>query len=62
MRVDIECASELSAGQTVCDVWRQSTRPVNCRVARGVDVDAFWELMLGAVDAADAAVSAAAAN
>ncbi|KAI8466212.1 MAG: putative tRNA synthetase [Monoraphidium minutum] len=55
MRVDIETASSLSAGQTVCDVWHQSRRPKNCRVARAMDVAAFWELMISALDAADAA-------
>lgn len=34
MRVDIETMSELSAGQTVCDVWHQSTKPKNVLVAQ----------------------------
>eukprot|EP00882_Tetradesmus_deserticola_P003052 GHRQ01003240.1.p1 GENE.GHRQ01003240.1~~GHRQ01003240.1.p1 ORF type:complete len:358 (+),score=180.11 GHRQ01003240.1:127-1200(+) len=55
MRVDIETVSPLAAGQTVCDSWHQSSAPKNCRVARQMDVDAFWELMLAAVDAADLA-------
>ncbi|KAF8061292.1 iunH [Scenedesmus sp. PABB004] len=54
MRVDIETTSPLSAGQTVCDVRHVSKAPRNCRVARRMDVAAFWELMLAAVDAADA--------
>ena len=33
MRVDIETCSILSAGQTVCDMWSQSQRPVNATVA-----------------------------
>jgi len=36
MRVDIETVSELSAGQTVCDVWHQSTKPKNVSVAQVV--------------------------
>jgi inosine-uridine nucleoside N-ribohydrolase len=32
MRVDVETASMLSAGQTVCDVWRQTGRPENVHV------------------------------
>ena len=32
LRVDIETCSPLSAGQTVVDVWKQSTRPKNCDV------------------------------
>lgn len=34
MRVDVETVSELSAGQTVCDVWHQSSKPKNVRVAQ----------------------------
>ena len=55
MRVDIETCSRLSPGQTVCDVWHQSKLPKNCRVAKCMDVDKFWDMMLAAVDAADAA-------
>lgn len=34
MRVDVETLSELSAGQTVCDVWHQSSKPKNVGVAQ----------------------------
>lgn len=34
MRVDVETVSELSAGQTVCDVWHQSSKPKNVHVAQ----------------------------
>ncbi|MEW5313137.1 MAG: hypothetical protein WDW38_004728 [Sanguina aurantia] len=54
MRVDIETASPLSSGQTVCDVWGQSGRPVNCTVCTSIDVDAFWEMTIAALHAADA--------
>lgn len=57
MRVDIETCSSLSAGQTVCDIWGQSTLPKNCRVAKRMDVDGFWELMTAAIDAADLAAA-----
>ena len=57
-RVDVETGSALSAGQTVVDVWRQSKRPPNAGVATRMDVGAFWDLMLAAVDAADAATAA----
>jgi inosine-uridine nucleoside N-ribohydrolase len=53
MRVDIETGSVLSAGQTVCDVWKQSGKPPNCHVALTMDVDAFWDLQLAAFDSAD---------
>jgi inosine-uridine nucleoside N-ribohydrolase len=55
MRVDIETLSTLSAGQTVCDIWHQSTLPKNCRVAMAMDVPAFWDLMLEALQRADEA-------
>lgn len=31
---DIETVSELSAGQTVCDVWHQSNKPKNAHVVK----------------------------
>jgi hypothetical protein len=31
LRVDVECASPLSLGQTVCDVWGDSPLPKNVR-------------------------------
>lgn len=34
MRVDVETVSQLSAGQTVCDVWHQSSKPKNVGVAQ----------------------------
>ncbi len=55
LRVDIETKSELSAGQTVCDVWRQSGKPPNCTVATAMDVAGFWELQMAALARADAA-------
>ena len=33
MRVDVELASPLSYGQTVCDIWSSSGRPPNVHVA-----------------------------
>ena len=52
--MDIEVCSELSSGQTVCDKWRASPRPKNCRVALEINVAAFWRLMMEAVARADA--------
>ncbi|GFR41739.1 hypothetical protein Agub_g2492 [Astrephomene gubernaculifera] len=54
MRVDVETVSQLSYGQTVCDVWGQSRLPPNVNVALRVDVAGFWEVMLEAVGRADA--------
>lgn len=53
MRVDIECGSLLSRGQTVCDVYGRSGKPANCRVALSTDVQSFWKEMIAAVHAAD---------
>eukprot|EP00898_Chlorokybus_atmophyticus_P004238 jgi/Chlat1/4815/Chrsp31S04863 len=53
LRVDIEVHSELSAGQTVCDVWHASPLPPNVKVARVMDVPAFWKVMLAAIAEAD---------
>ncbi len=36
MRVDVETSSQLTAGQTVCDVWGRSGLPANVDVARRV--------------------------
>jgi inosine-uridine nucleoside N-ribohydrolase len=53
MRVDIERGSLLSRGQTVCDVYGRSTRPINARVALSVNVTLFWKHMIAAVHAVD---------
>ncbi len=53
MRVDIERASSLSRGQTVCDVFGRSSKPANCNVALTVEIEKFWEAMLEAVTRAD---------
>jgi len=66
----IETKSELSAGQTVVDVWQQSGLPANVRflppyfivtqiclqvhIADKVDVPKFWALMVAAWTKADA--------
>ena len=56
LRVDVECGSELCAGQTVVDWWRQSPeKPINCRVCVKMDVDKFWDAMCEAVDNANVA-------
>lgn len=53
MRVDVETVSELSAGQTVCDVWDQSDKPKNAYVAQRMEVSKFWDLMIAALQAAN---------
>ena len=54
MRVDVECGSSLTAGQTVCDVWHYSSLPKNVHVTKSMNVSAFWELMLAALRKANA--------
>eukprot|EP00201_Polytomella_parva_P020581 CAMPEP_0175044782 /NCGR_PEP_ID=MMETSP0052_2-20121109/4021_1 /TAXON_ID=51329 ORGANISM="Polytomella parva, Strain SAG 63-3" /NCGR_SAMPLE_ID=MMETSP0052_2 /ASSEMBLY_ACC=CAM_ASM_000194 /LENGTH=300 /DNA_ID=CAMNT_0016308165 /DNA_START=103 /DNA_END=1002 /DNA_ORIENTATION=- len=49
MRVEIEVASPISAGQTVCDVWVEIEIAEKLQGLTAVDVDAFWDLMVGAV-------------
>jgi len=56
MRVDIECASQLSRGQTICDIYDKSKKVKNCTVAMSVNVESFWEVMLEALDGADKTV------
>lgn len=54
MRVDIETASNISSGQTVCDFWEKSSKPKNAAVAQSMSVPEFWDLVCAAVTAADA--------
>lgn len=53
MRVDVECGSSLSRGQTVCDIWGYSLSTKNVHVAMEMDVPKFWELVLGALRTAN---------
>ena len=48
-RVDVERASALTYGQTVVDRWRTSGRPVNVRLARKMNVRAFWNALARAI-------------
>ena len=43
MRVDVETVSDLSAGQTVCDVWHQSSKPKNVSVAQVTQQPLWFE-------------------
>jgi inosine-uridine nucleoside N-ribohydrolase len=49
MRVDIETRAEFSYGRTICDVHGITGRPPNADVAIDLDVDRFWDLMVGAL-------------
>lgn len=51
-RVDVECAGTHTRGQTVVDIWNQTQRAPNVHVCERVDVDAFWNDMLAAIQRA----------
>lgn len=53
MRVDVETASQLSYGQTVCDVFGMSKKRKNVHVCMKMHVDSFWELMIAAIKQAN---------
>jgi pyrimidine-specific ribonucleoside hydrolase len=45
MRVDVECESELTRGETVCDFYGVTGRPPNAEVGVKLDTDAFFDLL-----------------
>jgi len=47
VRVEIECASPLTLGMSVVDWWGVTERPPNALVLRGVDADAYFEVIFG---------------
>lgn len=49
LRVDVEKCSELTAGQTVVDVWGHSKLAANVTVCMEMEVDKFWEMVVEAV-------------
>jgi inosine-uridine nucleoside N-ribohydrolase len=49
MRVDIETRSEFSDGRTICDVHGVTGRAPNAEVGIDLEVDRFWDLMIGAL-------------
>ena len=55
MRVDVETSSNLSYGQTVCDVYKMSTKKKNVHVCTKMDVDKFWSMMTDAIEKANEA-------
>ncbi|KAL4513671.1 hypothetical protein Ndes2526B_g05026 [Nannochloris sp. 'desiccata'] len=55
LRVDIETQSELSAGQTVVDLWGSSGKSPNANVCMHLNVDKFWDLMIDAIESAASA-------
>ena len=49
MRVDIETEAEFSYGRTVCDLYGVTGRDANAEVGTGLEVDRFWDLLIGAL-------------
>jgi inosine-uridine nucleoside N-ribohydrolase len=45
MRVDVECESELTRGETVCDFYGITGKPPNAEVGVELDREAFFELL-----------------
>jgi pyrimidine-specific ribonucleoside hydrolase len=45
MRVDVECESELTRGETVCDFYGVTGKPPNAEVGVELDREAFFELL-----------------
>lgn len=45
MRVDVECESDLTRGETVCDYYGVTGKPPNADVGVGLDSGAFFELL-----------------
>jgi len=48
-RVDVECQSQLTYGQTVLDCWGTSTKPKNVKVMKRMNVEWFWKFMCAAI-------------
>jgi pyrimidine-specific ribonucleoside hydrolase len=44
MRVDVECESDLTRGETVCDFYGVIGQPPNARVGVELDREGFFEL------------------
>jgi purine nucleosidase len=45
MRVDVECESELTRGETVCDFYGVTGKPPNAEVGVGLDREGFFDLL-----------------
>ena len=49
MRVDVECESDLTRGETVCDFYGVTGKPPNADVGVELDREGFFELLYGAL-------------
>ena len=49
MRVDVECESDLTRGETVCDFYGVTGKKPNAEVGVGLDREGFFELLYRAL-------------
>jgi inosine-uridine nucleoside N-ribohydrolase len=49
MRVDVECESDLTRGETVCDFYGVTGKKPNAEVGVDLDRENFFELLYGAL-------------
>ncbi|MGH3146857.1 MAG: nucleoside hydrolase, partial [Rubrobacter sp.] len=49
MRVDVECGSELTRGETVCDLYDVTGKEPNAEVGVGLDRERFFEILFEAL-------------
>ena len=50
-RIDVELEGRFTRGATVVDLHGRTGRPANARVALDLDVERFWDLVVGAIAA-----------
>jgi inosine-uridine nucleoside N-ribohydrolase len=53
-RVDIDRFSERCRGRTICDKYNVTKQEKNVHVATTLDVPKFWDMMIGAIEVANA--------
>ena len=51
INVTVETESALTLGRTVCDLYSKTGRPPNADVGVDLDVERYWEVMVGALSA-----------
>jgi inosine-uridine nucleoside N-ribohydrolase len=49
MRVDVECESELTRGETVCDFYGVTGKPPNAEVGVKLDREGFFDYLCRAL-------------
>ncbi|KAJ1877681.1 hypothetical protein H4R99_002828 [Coemansia sp. RSA 1722] len=49
IRIDVDCSNGHGNGRTFCDLYGSTKQSVNCWLTTSVDVDLFWDQMIGAL-------------